>query len=166
MRNILFFLLPIITFGTAIYVYFYFRQEQDKVIRKDKYDEARNELNKKGIKNKILDIRFVAHSGLPNSANISIGLGLLSCITFISSTDSIDSMYSVLTSSIGFIAAIIGLFIGFFGLLQTKNESSSLKYGGVLLSTIGLGNIIYSSDFFFSIFLHLLFFILIPFLGD
>jgi hypothetical protein len=41
MKNALFVFSPIIIFGIAIYVYL--RQEQDKFIPKDKYDEAWNE---------------------------------------------------------------------------------------------------------------------------
>ena len=168
MKKILFILLPIIIFGAPTYVYFYLRQEQDKIIRKNKYDEAWNEVPKKGKKKKIWGIHFVAYlvsylDNKSNSAIISIGLGLLSCIAFILSK---TTMYSVVTSYIGLFAAILGLSIGAFGALQIKNESSAMKYGGVLLSIIGLGNIYFCFDTFQWLPSYIIFFIFYGLSGD
>lgn len=144
-----------------MYVYFYLRQEQDKIIHKDQYNEAWNEISKKGKKKTILDIRFVAPLVKPSSSEISMGLGLLSCITLIFQLTTYSSLFSFfsffyinaeiiygLISSIGLFASIAGFFIGAFGAFQTNNVSLGMKYGGVLFSVIGILNFGFVAEFF------------------
>jgi hypothetical protein len=157
MKTVSFILIPLIIFGIAIYVYLH--KEQDKLAYKDKYDEAGNKVYRK---KPIWGIRFVTNLGKLNSTEISMGLGLLSSITFIfllttnfSPMDSHASNFATIISAaiscIGSFAAIIGFFIGAFGAFQTKNESSAMKYGGILFSVVGIFNIGFVFEFFLPI---------------
>ena len=136
----LFFLLLISILGTVVYIYL--RQEQDKfAIPKDKYDEAWNEAFSEKDKKQTWNVRLGTFINNVSSSSISLGLGLLSCITLIFYfNDSI--MYAFLISGIGSFAAIAGLFIGMFGVFQGRNESSLIRYGGLLLCLAGLMNLI------------------------
>ncbi len=136
----LFFLLIILIIGVVVYVYL--RQEQDNFIKpKDKYDEAWNEVFTKRQNKRSWIMRSEAILSNANSSSISLGLGLLSCITLLFYFD-VFVMYTVLISCIGSFAAIAGLSIGVFGGFQARNESLLIRYGGSLLSIIGLMNLI------------------------
>ncbi len=84
-------------------------------------------------------------------SSISLVLGLFSFVIVfflrIDPTTGIMVDYhttSMLMPCLGSIAAIAGFFIGVFTAIQAKNESPLMRYGGVLLSTLGLANILFS----------------------
>jgi hypothetical protein len=137
--TVLFFLLTSTVLGTVIYSSFC--KEQDKFIPKDKYDEAWNEVFRNKRKNLILGVRFNAIFG--DSATISLGLGVLSCLILCSLLIIVDdsSFYLIVAPFFGSIAALIGFFIGAFEAFSTKNGSPLMRYGGVILCTVGLINI-------------------------
>ena len=135
--------------------YTYLRQEQEKVIKpKDKYDEAWDEVFKNKQNKGGLNMRLEAIFKNTNSSSISVGLGLLSCVTLIFY---FDELLLAVLSCVGSFAAITGLFIGVYGAFQVRNESSLIRYGGSLLSIVGLTNLLYLARFLLLLFASLIY---------
>jgi hypothetical protein len=162
----LLFLTVVAVLGKMTYTYLH--QEQEKVIKpKDKYDEAWNEVFRKRQNKSGLNMRLEAIFKLTNSSSISLGLGLLSCATLIfyfneflavliSRVETFAATTGLLLiSCVGSFTAITGLFIGMYGAVQVRNESSLIRYGGLLLNIVGLMNLLYFGRFL------LLFFVLL-----
>ena len=97
----------------AIAIYVYLRHELTKSVPSNKYS---------------------------NIALISLGFGIVSCLALIFLIDK-NSPYAMSAPCIGSIAALSGFFIGVLGIFQARNESPFMKYGGLILSTVGFINI-------------------------
>jgi hypothetical protein len=85
-------------------------------------------------------VKSVPSNKYSNITLISLGLGVISCLALIFLLDK-NSPYAMSAPCIGSIAALSGFFIGVLGIFQARNESPLMRYGGLILSTVGFINI-------------------------
>ena len=85
-------------------------------------------------------VKSVPRNKYSNITLISLGLGVISCLALIFLLDK-NSPYAMSAPCIGSIAALSGFFIGVLGIFQARNESSLMRYGGLILSSVGFINI-------------------------
>ena len=85
-------------------------------------------------------VKSVPRNKYSNITLISLGLGVISCLALIFLLDK-NSPYAMSAPCIGSIAALSGFFIGVLGIFQARNESPLMRYGGLILSTVGFINI-------------------------